>query len=132
MIGNNNCLNIRSSKSFKWLGQTGDTRGFCDFESIDYCIRAGAYLIMRSYRRAGCRTLDQIIRRWAPPSENDTQKYIEFVCIPSFFLRREEIDTVPKVARLLSLMQIMEVGIVYRTKEEIEEIIDRFHLHFIV
>lgn len=132
MIGNNNCLNIRSSKSFKWLGQTGATRGFCDFESIDYCIRAGAYLIMRSYRRAGCRTLDQIIRRWAPPSENDTTNYIYFVCSHSSLKRHDEIDTVPKVARLLSLMQIMEVGNLYRRSEKIEEIIDRFHLKFIV
>ena len=60
MIGKNNVLNIRASKSFSWAGQNGATRGFCDFEGIEMCRRAGLYLLMRSYRRAGVVKLAEV------------------------------------------------------------------------
>ena len=80
MIGKNNPLNIRYVKANNWRGQTGHTRGFCDFGSVDSCIRAFAILVLRSYKRLGVVTISQIIKRYAPPSENDTFRYINFVC----------------------------------------------------
>lgn len=132
MIGKNNCLNIRSTNKTYWKGQTGATRGFCDFESYEFCLRAGAYLIMKSYRRAKCYTVQAIIRRWAPPNENNTEAYIKFVCAVNGWHRLHRIDTLDDVARLLSAMQIMEVGKCYMKPEKIEEIIRRFRLTFIV
>lgn len=80
MIGKNNPFNLRYSHLNNWIGQTGQTRGFCDFQSIDYCIRAVAILVMRSYRKKNVLTISEIITRYAPPSENKTNDYISFVC----------------------------------------------------
>lgn len=80
MIGKYNPLNIRYSCLNHWKGQTGRTNGFCDFTSYVFGIRAAAFLLMRSYRRAGCRTYAQLITRFAPPSENSTENYIKTVC----------------------------------------------------
>lgn len=36
---------------------------------------------LQNYRkRHGCETIGDFIRRWAPPSENNTTDYIRFVC----------------------------------------------------
>lgn len=79
MVGLNNVLNIRNSNS-RWLGSSQGDKGFVDFVSIGYCIRAGFLLIARSYRKKGFVTVTDIITRFAPPIENDTSKYISFVC----------------------------------------------------
>lgn len=80
MIGKNNPFNIRVSVGNNWLGQVGSTRGFVDFSSMDYGIRAACVLIMQSYRKKNVLTISEIIHRFAPPVENNTQKYIDFVC----------------------------------------------------
>lgn len=80
MIGKNNPFNLRYSKLNTWIGQNGQTRGFCDFQLVDYCIRAVAILVMRSYRKKGVLSIDEIIHRYAPPSENNTWKYVDYVC----------------------------------------------------
>ena len=80
-IRNNNCLNIRRSAD-KWEGlsseQTDDS--FCQFVSAEWGIRA-AYRILYNYNmKYHCKTIGQMISRWAPPSENDTVTYLRFVC----------------------------------------------------
>lgn len=80
MIGRNNPFNIRYDGRSKWLGLDGQTRGFCNFVSWEYGIRAAAVLIMRSYRMKNILTVSEIIHRFAPTSENDTWKYVDFVC----------------------------------------------------
>lgn len=80
MIGRNNPFNIRFNGRSQWLGLDGQTRGFCNFVSWEYGIRAAAVLIMRSYRMKNVLTVSEIIHRFAPMSENDTFKYVEFVC----------------------------------------------------
>lgn len=79
-LRNNNPGNIRKSAD-KWLGlaaeQTDDE--FFQFVSPEYGIRAMA-VILRNYRnRYGLRTIRQIITRWAPPVENNTDAYIAAV-----------------------------------------------------
>lgn len=111
MIGKNNILNIRTSSAFKWNGQTGATKGFCDFESLEMCRRAGAYLLMRSYRKAGANTLDKIICRWAPTSENDTASYLHFVCKTTGFKASQKMYFDSDYACVLAAMEIIEDGI---------------------
>lgn len=77
---NCNPLNIRNSNSFKWDGQIGrDSDNFCVFKSMLYGVRA-AFGLLRSYNhRHKIDTIRGIITRWAPPSENDTESYIQHV-----------------------------------------------------
>ena len=89
-LRNNNPLNIRKVPGTHWRGEVLPQRGsgegagdrlFVQFESLEYGIRA-AFCILETYRRkykAVC--IEDIINRWAPPSENDTEKYIKNVCL---------------------------------------------------
>lgn len=95
-IRNNNPLNIRKGNNWKGeLNQQGDP-SFEQFESMEYGVRAG-FIIMRNnmkeslpkYRQ--CNTIRKLITRWAPPSENNTAKYIEFVSKKSGLHPDEEI-----------------------------------------
>lgn len=118
MIGKNNVLNIRASKSFSWAGQTGATRGFCDFEGIEMCRRAGLYLLMRSYRRAGVVKLEEVIKRWAPPTENNTSNYVDFVCKRSGLQRGFVLRFLSDFASVLAAMEIIEIGVPSSKREE--------------
>ena len=80
MIGRYNPFNIRYVSGNHWLMSDGQTRGFVNFKSLDYGVRAACILVMRSYRRLGVLTISEIIHRFAPSSENDTDKYVDFVC----------------------------------------------------
>ena len=118
MIGKNNVLNIRASKSFSWAGQTGATRGFCDFENAGMCRRAGLYLLMRSYRRAGVVKLEKVIKRWAPPTENNTSDYVDFVCKRSGLQRGFVLRFLSDFAAVLAAMEIMERGVPASKRDE--------------
>ena len=96
---NNNPLNIRKVPGTHWKGelpsiqggagggslpsiQGGDGGGsFVRFETMEWGIRA-AFVLLRTYSakyHANC--IRDIISRWAPPTENDTEKYIKNVCL---------------------------------------------------
>lgn len=117
MIGKNNPLNIRTSSAYKWQGQTGETRGFCDFVDVAQCRRAGAYLLMRSYRRAHCYNVSSIICRWAPSNENDTVSYIHFVCKTTGFKADTKLVFDSDFASVLAAMEIMEQGVPVSQRE---------------
>lgn len=83
-IRNNNPLNIR--KGNNWLGEKSPQtdKEFEQFESMTMGVRAGLK-ILRNYitgydgHRKPIDTIEGIITRWAPPSENNTRKYIDRV-----------------------------------------------------
>ena len=83
-IRNNNPLNIR--KGNYWQGEVKDQsdKEFEQFTSMEWGIRAG-FKILRNYITgynglvARINTIEGIIRRWAPPKENDTEAYIKTV-----------------------------------------------------
>ena len=78
-IRNNNPLNIRIGNN--WQGETsadGDGE-FEQFNSPEMGIRAAARLL-KNYRDIhGLKTIEEIISRWAPVSENNTAAYIASV-----------------------------------------------------
>lgn len=84
-LRNNNPLNIR--KGCNWYGERFPQvdRDFEEFQSMELGIRA-AFVLLRNYitgfsgRSFKYNTIRKIIRRWAPPTENATQRYIDFVC----------------------------------------------------
>ena len=77
---NNNPLNIIKSQ-IKWLGEVrpGTDSRFAQFESMEYGLRAALKLLRTYYTKHGCRTIRQIISRWAPAFENHTEVYIQSV-----------------------------------------------------
>ena len=77
-IRNNNPLNIRRSKDqWKGLADAQTDRAFCQFETLEYGWRAAFYLLTRTYyHKYRLYTIRTIIRRWAPPGENNTEAYI--------------------------------------------------------
>ena len=80
-IRNNNPLNIRRTQT-QWKGQREEQtdRDFVQFRSMQWGIRA-AFCLLRTYaEKYGLRSVEQIVSRWAPPSENNTQDYIAHVC----------------------------------------------------
>ena len=91
---NNNPLNLRPLPGGqRWEGQVdvhhNDVSGaFCIFADNTWGIRA-AVVNMRSYVRAGIKTLREVIYRWAPPNVpeeiakgvgNHTEAYLSRVC----------------------------------------------------
>lgn len=79
-IRNNNPLNIRHNRNNRWQGASDvqDDPEFVRFGTIHFGVRAG-FVILRNYIKGGCNTLQAIIKRWAPPSENDTNAYLHAV-----------------------------------------------------
>ena len=64
-----------------WEGQTGeDDAGFCIFDTAENGIRALARTLLTYQGKHGLTTLRQMIGRWAPPAENDTDAYLDDVC----------------------------------------------------
>lgn len=77
-IKRNNPLNIRYNDSNRWLGQVANDRGFVVFDTANHGWRA-AFKLLNTYIRKGYNTPEKIVRRWAPPSENDTMNYVAYV-----------------------------------------------------
>lgn len=77
-IRNNNPGNIKKS-SIEWKGATGNDGTFVTFASPEDGIRALARILSVYNSKYNLSTVRQIINRWAPPSENKTDKYVEFV-----------------------------------------------------
>jgi hypothetical protein len=49
---------------------------FCRFTEPKYGLRVICKLLLAYQEFHGCNTIEQMINRWAPPSENDTAGYI--------------------------------------------------------
>jgi hypothetical protein len=77
-LRNNNPGNLR--KGVAWAGRDGDDGAFDIFKSMDAGIRAAHQNLMTAITKHKCTTVRKLITRWAPPSENDTEAYIAFVC----------------------------------------------------
>ena len=78
-IRNNNPLNIRIGNN--WQGEVDNPtdKDFEQFESIVWGIRAALILLRRYITRYHLVCVRDIITRWAPASENWTEKYVEYV-----------------------------------------------------
>jgi tetrahydromethanopterin S-methyltransferase subunit F len=51
-------------------------------------------VLLHTYKvKHGLDTIEKMIGRYAPPTENDTKRYIEFVSYRSGIARDEELDT---------------------------------------
>lgn len=81
-IKNNNPLNIRHNASFNWVGENANVvaPNFAQFDTIENGIRAAITNLHTYVTRDGANTIEKIVARWAPPSDNnDDASYVDVV-----------------------------------------------------
>lgn len=80
---NRNPSNIVWSDKIRWQGQIPDFERtdarFCQFDDDLHGLRALCRVLLNYQRKDGCKTLDDIVNRWAPPVENDSASYLNDV-----------------------------------------------------
>ncbi len=110
---NNNPLNIRKVPGVRWRGELPSIQGgagggsFVRFESIEWGVRA-ALKLLRTYRdKYAATSIKEIITRWAPPTENNTDNYIDAVCRLTSFGGNERL-TEKEWPALIKAMAVIE------------------------
>lgn len=126
-VRNNNPGNIRRS-SIKWLGLSSlqNDSQFCQFDTLMYGVRALLIVLRTYYNKHNCNTIRKVISRYAPSTENNTEKYIKFVSdylsIPPDF--EMSLSTSLRVA-----LPIMVFESAYRVHPEtLKVIIEKYHI----
>ena len=123
-IRNNNPLNIRRT-STRWQGAREEQtdKSFVQFKTMAYGYRA-AWKVLQTYYERFCMqskpfTVRNIITRWAPPSENDTEAYIKSVLKLSSIGGKEKllppsnVLSYGRLSRLVIAMTCIECGLEY-------------------
>ena len=127
MIAKNNIFNIRAGQN--WQGKTGVRRVFVEFVNKEYAIRAWL-ILMRTYRRRGLTTLRQIVTTFAPPKENNTEAYIDFVCKQTKYNSNYEIKADSTYILLGIAMAAMETSTKLRF-HEIYNVMEKFNIRIV-
>ena len=78
-IRNKNPGNIKLGTNWDGLAAEQTDPTFCIFDEAVMGIRALMRILLTYRFTHNKKNIDSIIRRWAPPSENDTEAYIKFV-----------------------------------------------------
>lgn len=141
-VRNNNPLNIRRGKT-PWVGEvqyiervatdkSGNEcktreydRSFCQFSELKYGWRAAFYILRKYIEKYQCNTIEKIINRWAPPSENNTVNYIALVCRYAGIKRNEVVDFSDYVLMrsIVEGMCVAENGAEYCITDKIEWVV---------
>lgn len=110
-IRNNNPGNIRRS-SIDWRGEvaTGD-QTFEVFDTPEQGIRALGKILRNYQRKYGLNTVRGIINRWAPPTENNTDAYVQHVAEAVGADPDEPINVDATLSLLVSSIILHENGI---------------------
>ena len=121
-LRNNNPLNIRRTAT-RWIGARIEQtdKSFVQFTSMAYGYRA-AWKILQSYYERFSRqgkpfTVRNIISRWAPPTENDTEAYIISVLKLGSLGGKEKLlppsnaSGYGRLSRMIAAMTTIECGI---------------------
>ncbi|WP_016957938.1 virion protein [Catenovulum agarivorans] len=110
-VRNNNPLNIRLSNN-QWDGKvSGNDSAFEKFETPVYGFRAAGKILINYQKLYGLTTIEQIINRWAPPSENETTSYINHVAAELGVNANTQLSlTENTLAKLMHVMSTHETG----------------------
>ena len=113
-LRNNNPGNIRRG-NFRYKGEKAKSSDaeFRQFESMEWGSRA-MFMLLHTYElKHGCRTIRQMINRYAPPSENFTEGYIRRVVNATHILPDEAVSTLNGAAMtaIVSAMSEVENGV---------------------
>lgn len=91
-IRNKNPGNLEQGESWQGLAENQIDSRFCVFKSMEYGIRALIKTLITYTTKRGCKSVYDIIHRWAPTNENNTQAYINSVCKRIGVESREELN----------------------------------------
>ena len=139
-IRNNNPLNIRHSAD-QWQGAREEQKdkSFVQFKSMAYGYRAAWKTLQSYYNRFSMQsrafTIKNIIGRWAPPKENDTEAYVHCVMKLSSFGGKENllppknVDCYGRLSKMIAAMTCIECGIRMNQVDE-EAIFQGYKLAF--
>jgi len=99
---------------------------FEEFVSLAYGVRAAFVILRRYIRRYKLNTVRLIVERWAPRAENETEKYIQFVCkdtglMPDTAIQYSDKNT---MCKLVGAMAFIECG----QRIELSEIVKGYSL----
>lgn len=112
---NNNPLNIEHSRANPWRGLAEPpTDGrFARFVTMELGVRAAAVTLRTYQNRHKLDTVEKIIRRWAPPIENDVKAYIASVNKHANFNADQKLDltNADVLVRLIRAMARHECGV---------------------
>ena len=78
-IRNNNPLNIRVGNNWQGERRPNTDGVFEQFQTMQHGYRAAFKLLKTYMGKYRCHTIRQIIHKWAPPRENDTNAYVKRV-----------------------------------------------------
>lgn len=111
-LRNNNPGNIRKSLEVYQGEIESIDKSFKQFESMAYGYRAILRILTTYIEKYSLDTVDKMIYRWAPPAENDTEAYIEFVCKSAGVDRKAKIQSKDEetMCRMVAGMSEMENG----------------------
>lgn len=120
-IRNNNPCNIRRSRDIFSGEIESNDASFKQFIAIEYGYRAAIKILHTYFFAYCCRTITDIIFRWAPPGDgNKTNEYIDYVAW------RVGVDSAKKiewdkeiVLKIVDAMSRMECG--FSDKKKIEK-----------
>jgi len=106
---NNNPGNIRKTK-VTYFGETTNESGFESFAAPEWGYAAMFDLLDRLYTGL---TLSEAIYKWAPPSENDTERYVKFVAKKTGYDRNEykvnvNDESIVEFAKWMSVLEGMK------------------------
>ena len=114
-IRNNNPLNIRKGNNWKGERKVQTDKAFEEFETLQYGLRAGLKLIRNQISgfngsRPKFNTIGKLIKVWAPPSENQTLRYVDFVCqavgkLPFDIIREDDQKLICEIARAMAFVE---------------------------
>lgn len=99
--------NIRHNPRSKWQGMSADQPdpSFVKFDDPVWGVRAIARILIK-YDARGLNTVRKIIETWAPPTENDTEAYVEHAADELNVQPDDEID-VDSYANLFPLIKVI-------------------------
>ena len=100
--------NIRPGAGF--YGEMGDDGGYAEFESDEAGIRAIQRLLGTYGSKYGINTLRGLANRYAPPSENPTSNYLDFLSEKTGIGPDEEIDLAGRGADIIPAIIGFEQG----------------------
>ena len=104
-----NLSNIRKT-SDRWVGAVACDGPFVCFEDESYALRATIKLLQTYYNKHGLETIEEVVARWAPPSENATREVTKTVAKimgyhPTGLLDLNDMDEVERLAKAIIRME---------------------------